>query len=37
MVNGLSGLASTSIDTLDFIPDMSIIVLFGQLSSRTVR
>jgi hypothetical protein len=37
MMNGLCGLSSTSIDTLDFIPNVSVIVLLGKLGSRTVR
>ena len=37
MMNGLRGLSSASIDALDFIPNVSIIVLLGKLGRGAVR
>jgi hypothetical protein len=36
-MNGLRGLSSASIDALDFIPNVSIIVLLGKLGRSAVR
>ena len=37
MMNGLRGLPSASIDTLYFIPNVSIIVLLGKLGRSAIR